>query len=274
MSVVRSNEKRTFCSSCVSRSCFSSRSLGSSCMKSGWSMSDWRDLISGMAANASSVSLEKEEISVCTNSWMTSGSFFISITVWEHRGSFHSSRMICTMYCRYCVDSIPTLSTSLNCRTRRCSSSETSALLLSSDSEACITCRESRRLLDRSGTYSSEMVWREGQRGRYFRHVGAHVHVEETPDLGRLVAEAADQQAENRVHVGRDEDRVRERDPTTHESLRNQRLESFQNCQHVFDDKNRHVFHDVSPVSMPRAAPLSRTAFQTRSTANSPTHTP
>ena len=37
------------------------------------------------------------------------------------------------------------------------------------------------------------------------------MHVEETPDLGRLVAETADEEAENRVHVGGNEDGVRER---------------------------------------------------------------
>ena len=64
--------------------------------------------------------------------------------------------------------------------------------------------------LNRNVEQRNGLKGRGEQRKIYFRDVSSHVHVEETSDLGRLVAETADEKAENRVHVGGNEDRVRE----------------------------------------------------------------
>lgn len=53
-----------------------------------------------------------------------------------------------------------------------------------------------------------------------------------------------------------------------------QRFEGFQNRQHILDDKNRDIFHDLLPISTLHFIQPLITAFPIQSTANNPTHTP
>ena len=134
---MRSKEKRTLRSSCVRRSCFSSRSFSSSLANSGASICAVRLLISGMAANASSVSLLKETISACAKRCTTSACVFIWTTTSVERGSCQSTQSTDRMYLRYCVLSMPTDCTSLNSCTSRKSRREMRCASFSRISEAC-----------------------------------------------------------------------------------------------------------------------------------------